>query len=353
MNEKLGTIFTGLRFENPFILASAPPTESEKKISNAFDAGWGGVVTKTIGLYPVKNVVGPRTVFTRASNPGPIQSIRKSLDSVIHSSWNWELISDKPMDWWLPNIRKIKAQYPEKMLIASIMAGSANEKELLNWQELARGCEEAGADALELNLSCPHMDRPDMGANIGGDETLISEVVSAVKQVAKTPVWVKLTPASSSITDAATACFDNGADAISTSNTYPSLPLLDMEKMEFEINVDGFVSSGGLGGPAILQQSLSKFSELTRRFPEKEFSGIGGISTFKDAFNYMGLGAGTVQICTAAMLDKAIGKNLIGQLKSDMGDFLESKGYQSLEDFRGFAINKIVDQSEIRRPAAP
>jgi len=194
MFPQLGTSFTGLRFENPFLLASAPPTESDDNILRAFEAGWGGVVTKTIGLHPVANVAGPRTNFNRADAEGRV-SMHKRPGTVLHSSWNWELISDKTLDWWAPRLGKIKRTFPEKILVCSIMAGSGSDRELEHWQTLARACQDEGADALELNLSCPHMDRQDMGSNIGKDEQLTSVVTQAVKRVARVPVWAKLTPA--------------------------------------------------------------------------------------------------------------------------------------------------------------
>ena len=175
----------------------------------------------------------------------------EAIGAALHSSWNWELISDKTLDWWVPRIGRIKRAYPTRVLVASIMAGSGSDAELSHWQTLARACQDEGADAIELNLSCPHMDRPDMGSNIGKDAELIAIVCRAVKEVARVPVWAKLTPSTTDIVVEARGVFLGGADAISSSNTFPSLPLIDPETLEFEMNVDGFVSSGGLGGPAI------------------------------------------------------------------------------------------------------
>src|SRR4029450_11458842 len=136
----------------------------------------------------------------------------------------------------------------------------------------------AGADAFELNLSCPHMDRKDMGSNIGKDQGLISVVTQVVKEVARVPVWCKLTPSTTDIVAEARGSINGGADAIVSSNTFPSLPLIDPESLEFEMNVEGYVSSGGLGGPSILPLSLAKMSQMTQSFPDREFSGIGGVS---------------------------------------------------------------------------
>jgi dihydroorotate dehydrogenase len=347
------TVFTGIEFENPFLLSSAPPTESESNIMRAFEAGWGGVVTKTIGLHPVVNVVGAKAKFMRTSPDDAYVSMKKRPGAALHSSWNWELISDKTLDWWVPRIRRIKEAFPNRVLIASIMAGSGNDKELRNWQTLAEASQDSGADGLELNFSCPHMDRKDMGSNIGKDEGLCSVVTEAVKEVAKVPVWTKLTPATQDIVVEAAACFRGGADAIVSSNTFPSLPIIDPETLEFEINVDGLVSSGGLGGPAILPLSLCNMARMCQAFPDKAFSGIGGISEFAQALSYFLLGTGTVQVCTAAMLDHAVGPNVIKKLLAGFDQFVEKHtvdGWTSLADFRGARRDRMVLQSEIRRP---
>jgi len=346
----LTTTFTGLRFENPFLLASAPPTESDSNIIRAFEAGWGGVVTKTIGLHPVMNVKGPKTKFLRAENSGTRLSMNKRPDTTLMASWNWELISDKPLDWWIGKLARIKKQFPKRMLVASIMAGSGNDKELHNWQMLAKACQDEGVDALELNFSCPHMDRIDMGSNVGKNKVLCSVVTQAVKEVSTVPVWVKLTPATSNIVEEAQATFLGGADAVCSSNTWPSLPVIDAQTLDFEMNVEGYVSPGGLGGPAILPLSMAKMAEMTKAFPDRAFSGIGGVSTFEHALNYFLLGCGTVQVCTAAMLDHAIGPNVIKALLSGMTEFMDQHGYASLEDFRGIRRDRVVPHSQIKRP---
>src|SRR5512147_1287291 len=166
------------------------------------------------------------------------------------------------------------------------MAGSGSDRELDHWRALASACQDAGVDGLELNLSCPHMDREDMGSNIGKDQRLCSTVTRVVKQAAKVPVWAKLTPSTTDIAMEAGAVFAANGDAVVSSNTFPSLPVIDAESLEFEMNVDGLVSSGGLGGPAILPQSLAKMAQMTQAFPDREFSGIGGVSGFEQALSY-------------------------------------------------------------------
>ncbi len=352
MTSKLATTFTGLPFVNPFVLASAPPTESKTKIMKAFEAGWGGVVTKTIGLHPVENVAGPKTIYQRASETKPYVSRYKRPDTVSHSSWNWELISDQPLDLWLPDLEEIKTTYPDRMLIGSIMAGAGSEAEMDNWRKLARAIVNAGCDAIELNMSCPHMDRKDMGAHIANDETIIRSILEAVTEAVSVPIWVKLTPSSSSLLAGAQAAYDAGAASISLCNTFPSLPLMDPETLKFEVEVDGLVTSGGLGGLAILHQALQRVSDISRAFPDKAISGIGGIRGFREAFNFIVHGAGNLQVCTAAMEDKGsggVGTNLIQELTSDLTDYLERKGYASIEEFRGIARERIVEHSRIRR----
>jgi dihydroorotate dehydrogenase len=349
----LSAPFTGIKFENPFLLSSAPPTESESNILRAFEAGWAGVVTKTIGVHPVVNVKGPKTNFLRTDPLSGLISMKKRAGAALHSSWNWELISDKPLDWWIGRLARIKKAHPTKILIASIMAGSGSDEEMRHWQTLAKACQDDGADALELNLSCPHMDRPDMGSNIGKDDELISVVTQVVKEVAKVPVWAKLTPSTTDIVVEARGAFLGGADAISSSNTFTSLPVIDPETLEFEMNVEGLVSTGGLGGPAILPLSLAKMAQMTGAFPDKDFSGIGGIAEFPHALNYFLLGCGTVQVCTAAMLDHAVGPNVIKNLVRGMEEFLEKnahRGWKKLDDFRGLRRNRIVPHSQIKRP---
>lgn len=352
MPNTLATRFTGLDFVNPFVLASAPPTESKQKIMKAFEAGWGGVVTKTIGMHPVENVAGPRTIFQRASEAKPHVSRVKRPETVSHSSWNWELISDQPLEQWLPDLEEIKSTYPDRMLIASIMAGAGNDEEMDHWRKLATACVDAGSDALELNLSCPHMDRKDMGANIANDEEVIRSILHAVTGAVSVPVWVKLTPSTSTLVDAARAAYEAGAASISLCNTFPSIPLMDPETFKFEVEVDGFVTSGGQGGLAILNQALQRVSDISRAFPDKAISGIGGIRGFHEAFNFIVHGAGNLQVCTAAMEEKGsggIGVKLIQELNDDLATYLERKGFSSIEDFRGLARERIVEHSKIRR----
>ena len=235
------------------------------------------------------------------------------------------------------------------------MAGSGSDKELEHWQTLTTAVQDAGADAIELNFSCPHMDRVDMGANVGKDPVLCSISTQAVKAVARVPVWVKLTPATADIVEEAQATFLGGADAISSSNTFPSLPLISPDTLDFEVNVDGFVSSGGLGGPADPAPVAGQDGAADTGVPRWRVLGHRRHLSFDQALNYFLLGCGTVQVATAAMLDHAIGPNVIADLKDGMTRFLERnahRGWTSLADFRGLRRSNIVPQSQIGRPDA-
>jgi dihydroorotate dehydrogenase len=336
--------FTGIRFENPFLLASAPPTESETNILRAFDAGWGGVVVKTIGLRPSLAVAGPRTAFLRTSPDTPRVSTKERIGATLHASWHWDDISDKSLDWWMTRIRRIKDAYPTRVVIASIIAGTRDDPELRDWQLLAEGCQDAGADGVECNFSS-------RAASVVTNERARSDTIEAVKAAVRVPVWAKVAPVRDVILEA-DGCFHSGANAVVASNSFPSLPLIDPDTLEFEVNVDGLVASGGLGGPAILPQSLESMARLSNAFPDRAFSGSGGISDFAQALSYFLLGAGTVQICTAAMVDQMVGPTVIRRLNVGLDTFLSrhaDKGWNCLEDFRGIRRMRVVEASQIRR----
>jgi dihydroorotate dehydrogenase len=271
---------------------------------------------------------------------------------VSHSSWNWELISDQPLDLWLPDLEEINTTYPDRVVIASIMAGAGSTEEMDNWRKLAISCVNVGCKAIELNMSCPHMDRKDMGANIANDEDVIRSILGAVTSAVSVPIWVKLTPSTSTLVDAAGAAYEAGASSISLCNTFPSLPLMDPETMKFEVEVDGLVTSGGLGGLAILHQALQRVSDISKAFPDKAISGIGGIRGFREAFNFIIHGAGNLQVCTAAMQEKGsggVGIKLIQELKHDLNDYLERKEYSSIDEIRGIARQRVAEHSQVRR----
>ena len=308
------------------------PTESDSNIMRAFEAGWGGVVTKTIGLHPVVNVDGPKTKFLRAT-PTRQLSMQKRPGTALHSSWNWELISDKPLDWWIPRIARIKKAHPDRDSGRLDHGRLGQRPELQHWQTLAKACQDEGADAFELNLSCPHMDRKDMGSNIGKDQEQISIVTQVVKEVARVPVWAKLTPSTTDIVEEARGAFLGGADAIVVVEHVP----VDAADRSRDARIRDERRRLRLerrarraGDPAAV---AGEDGADDAGVPRRAFSGIGGIATFAHALNYFLLGCGTVQVCTAAMLDHAIGPNIIKGLIDGMQEFMDRN--KRLDDARG------------------
>ena len=264
--------------------------------------------------------LGPKTKFLRADADSPQLSMKKRPGAALHSSWNWELISDKTLDWWVPRLGRIKKAFPNHVLVASIMAGSGNDTELRHWQELAIACQEQGCDALELNLSCPHMDRPDMGSNVGKDKELVS-IVTKVGQGSGE---------------------DSGlgeADAVDDRHRRRGARRVSRRRRRHRLVEHVHVAAADRrrdarlrsarrrlrlhrrprrsGDPAAVAARRCRSSR--RRSRTSSFSGIGGISTFEHALNYFLLGCGTVQVCTAAMLDHAIGPNVISELNAGPG----------------------------------
>ena len=315
MAADLSVTFTGLRFENPFLLASAPPTESENNILNAFEAGWGGVVTKTIGMHPVVNVAGPKTKFLRYHPEPGILSMNKGRGGVLHSSWNWELISDKPLDWWLPRIERIKKAFPTRVLIASIMAGSGNDKELEHWRTLASSCQDAGADGLELNLSCPHMDRPDMGSNIGKDPGALlrrhrgGEGRRARARLGQAHARDRRHRRRSRRRLPGRRRRRELVEHVSVDSTHrPRDAGVRDERRRPRLE-----RRAGRSGDsaAVAGDDVADDAGVSRpaRSPASAAS-----PTSAHALNYFMLGCGTVQVCTAAMLDHAVGPNVIKRL---------------------------------------
>lgn len=354
-NFDLSTRFTGIDFPNPFMLASAPPTDSQSKIRNAFDAGYGGVVTKTIGIEGAKNIAeGPKTLFMRsAEGQPPIIRPGKSRDGALHSTWNWDSYSDKPLDDWIKWLPGVKSDYPNNVLIGSVMAGSGSDDELRKWQQLALAIQEAGCDGVELNLSCPHMADERMGSGLGQDDAQVSFVTQVVREAVGPdfPIWAKITPESANVVAEARAALNGGANAISAFNTFKASSLLDPTTLQFNAQVDGRSSTGGQGGPAILPLSVGKIMDLSRELPDSAgICGIGGISSAEDAINYFALGCGVTQICSAAMAERP--KVVLDRLVSRMEELMESyqaMGIHSFDELIGYAKKGNVGADEIRR----
>jgi len=322
--------FVGMHFPNPFMLASAPPTRTAEMIKLAFDAGCGGAVTKSIALNPAE-VLQPR-----------LQPLRHRKRNI--GMENVELTTQLTVEDWQREIADIKAVYPDRPLWASIMDAPVEE----NWQRLAESMQEAGADALELNVSCPHgMPSKGMGAFIGQNAELTGQVVSWVKKVSKVPVVVKLTPNVTDISFVAQAAKDNGADALCTINTVLGLIGVDLDTLTPVPSVGGVSTYGGYSGPGIKPIALRCVAQIAKA-TGLPVSGLGGLSTWQDVVEIMAVGASTVQVCTAVMWK---GYNIIEKLLPGLENYLDGKGFTNLNPIIGAALPKIVEFPQM--PLAP
>jgi dihydropyrimidine dehydrogenase (NAD+) subunit PreA len=322
----LTTTFLGMRFPNPFMLASAPPARNAEMIRRAFAAGWGGAVTKTIGLEPARDLQ-PR-----------LQPLRHHKQNV--GMENIELISQLTVEQWQSEIAAVKSAYPDRPLWASIMAPAVKE----DWQRLAEAIQEAGPDAFELNVSCPHgMPDKGMGMAIGQNAELTGQVTAWVKAVAKIPVVVKLTPNVTDIAFVAKSAKEHGADALCASNTVSGLIGVDLDSLTPLPNVGGVSTYGGFSGPAIKPIALRCVAQIARA-AGLPVSGLGGVGTWQDAAEFIAVGAGTVQVGTAVMWH---GFGIIEKLIAGLGQYLERKGFANLDALIGAALPRIVEFPQV------
>ncbi|MCP1169984.1 NAD-dependent dihydropyrimidine dehydrogenase subunit PreA [Limimaricola litoreus] len=325
----LTTRFLGIESPNPFWLASAPPTDKEYNVRRAFEAGWGGVVWKTLGAEgpPVVNVNGPR------------YGVVHGADRRVLGLNNIELITDRDLETNLEEMARVKADYPDRALIASIMVPC----EEAAWKAILPRVAETNADGIELNFGCPHgMSERGMGSAVGQVPEYIEMVARWCKQYYDRPVIVKLTPNITDIRKPAEAARRGGADAVSLINTINSITAVDLDRMAPEPTIDGKGSHGGYCGPAVKPIALSMVSEIARAEATRgmPISGIGGITTWRDAAEFMVLGAGNVQVCTAAM---TYGFRIVEELCAGLSDWMDEKGYRSTADFVGKAVPNVTD----------
>jgi len=320
----LVTNFAGIRCPNPFWLASGPPTNSGEQIMRAFDAGWGGAVWKTIG-EPIVNV------SSRYSSVDWNGQRMMGLNNI-------ELITDRSIDTNLREIAEVKKRYPHHAVVASLMVDSKREV----WHDIVKRSEDAGADGLELNFGCPHgMSERGMGSAVGQVPDYACMITGWVKEVARTPVIVKLTPNITDIRLAARAARRGGADALSAINTINSITGIDLDTLTPRPNVGGLSSHGGYCGPAVKPIALHLVQQIASD-PEVgiPISGIGGISGWQEAAEFILLGCTTVQVCTAAM---HYGYRIVEDMIDGLGNWMDEKGYRTIEDFRGLAVPKITE----------
>ncbi|MBT5295644.1 MAG: NAD-dependent dihydropyrimidine dehydrogenase subunit PreA [Octadecabacter sp.] len=325
----LTTDFLGIKSPNPFWLASAPPTDKEYNVRRAFEAGWGGVVWKTLGMEgpPVVNVNGPR------------YGVIYGKDRTVLGINNIELITDRDLHTNLEEIKRVKADYPDRAIIVSLMVPCEEQA----WKDILPMVEDTGADGIELNFGCPHgMSERGMGAAVGQVPEYIEMVTRWCKQYYSKPVIVKLTPNITDVRKPAAAAKRGGADAVSLINTINSITSVNLDTMSPEPSIDGKGTHGGYCGPAVKPIAMSMVSEIARA-PETAglpISGIGGVTTWRDAAEYITLGCGNVQVCTAAM---TYGFKIVQEMISGLSQWMDEKGHTSIQDFMGQAIPNTTD----------
>src|SRR5580704_16504380 len=325
----LRNTFAGITSPNPFWLASAPPTDKAYNVARAFEAGWGGVVWKTLGEAgpPIVNVSGPRY--------GAIHGPDRRLLGLN----NIELITDRPLEVNLREIKEVKRDWPDRAVVVSLMVPCEEEA----WKAILKPVEETGCDGIELNFGCPHgMSERGMGSAVGQVPEYIEMVTRWCKQNTRMPVIVKLTPNITDIRFPARAAKRGGADAVSLINTITSIMQVDLDRMTPAPDVDGKGTHGGYCGPAVKPIALNMLAQIAR---DSETSGlpisaIGGITTWRDAAEFIALGSGSVQVCTAAM---TYGFRVVEEMISGLSSFMDSKGYSSIEGFRGRAVPTVTD----------
>lgn len=325
----LHTTFAGISSPNPFWLASAPPTDKATNVNRAFEAGWGGVVWKTLGEAgpPVVNVNGPR--YGALLTP----------DRRLMGFNNIELITDRDLDLNLKEIREVKRNWPDRAMIVSLMVPCQEE----SWKAILARLVDTGADGIELNFGCPHgMSERGMGAAVGQVPEYIEMVTAWCKQYSKLPVIVKLTPNITDIRKPAQAAKRGGADAVSLINTINSIMGVDPYSLTMTPNTGGKGSHGGYCGPAVKPIALNMVAEIARD-PETRglpISGIGGIGTWRDALDFIALGSGTVQVCTAAMV---YGFKIVQEMESGLSDYMDEMGFTSVSQIVGKAVPTVSD----------
>lgn len=325
----------GLKFPNPFVIGSGPPGSNASTMHRAFEQGWGGVVCKTIALEAEKvNNVAPRYSRIRVEGEGKNKKH-------IFGFENIELISDRKFEDWLDDFKKVKDKHPDKVLICSIMEEPRQEA----WHEIVERCQDAGVDAFELNLSCPHgLPERKMGMAMGQCPDIVEQVCSWVMEKAKVPVWAKMTPNVTDITEPAAAAFKAGVHGVSAINTILSVMRVNLDTLRPEPSVEGYTTPGGYSSKAVRPIALRMCMELAKAFPDKTLSGIGGIETGGDAAQFILLGSHTVQVCTGVML---YGYKMVKPMIEELSAFMDKHGFNTIEEFRGSSLEYFTTHADL------
>jgi len=331
----LQTTVNGLTLPNPFVIGSGPPGTNANVIGKAFDEGWGAVICKTVSLDATKVInVQPRYARLRSRESGEVYG------------WeNIELISDRSFDTWIEEFREVKSKYPDRVLIASIMEEYNRDA----WHEIVERCQAAGVDAFELNMSCPHgLPERKMGSAMGENPDILQEVCGWVMEVAKRPVWAKMTPNVTHIEDPTRASLRAGCNGISAINTIRSVLGVDLDTLRPEPSVEGYTTPGGYSCQAIMPIALRMCMEIAtvikQEFPGRTLSGIGGIETGSDAAQFILLGCDTVQICTGVM---KFGYQIVKPMQDELLAFMERHKFNRIEDFKGHTLQFFTTHAEL------
>ena len=323
--------FAGITSPNPFWLASAPPTDKEYNVRRAYEAGWGGVVWKTLGEDP--------PVVNLSSRYGALQFEGKRLMGLN----NIELISDRPLATNIAEIKSVKRDFPDRALVVSLMVPCEEHR----WKAILPLIEETGADGIELNFGCPHgMSERNMGSAVGQVPEYVEMVTRWCKQNTRMPVIVKLTPNVTNILMPARAARHGGADAVSLINTIQSVIGVDLDAMAPMPVVGGKGTHGGYCGPAVKPIALRMIGEIARD-PEMAgmpISGMGGISTWRDSAEFLAMGSSTLQVCTAAM---HYGFRIVEDMIDGLSNWMDSKDYATLPDLSGRAVSRFVPWNQL------
>lgn len=322
--------FCGVKCENPFFLGSSVITNNYDMCAKALDLGWGGVVFKTVGIF-IADEVSPR-----------FDTLRKENEAFVGFR-NLEQIAEHPLEQNLEWMRRLKKDYPNKVLIASIMGQDEEE-----WTVLAKAVTEAGADIIECNFSCPQMTTSTMGSDVGQNPDLVQKYTAATKKGTHLPVLAKMTPNIGNMEIPARAAAEGGADGIAAINTVKSITNVDVDSFIVSPSVGGKSSVSGYSGKAVKPIALRFISELARD-PELKglpISGIGGIETWQDAVEFLLLGAGNLQVVTGVM---QYGYRIVEDMISGLSFYMEEKGIQHLSDIVGKALPSVVPTDELDR----
>lgn len=326
--DRLRTQICGIPLENPFLLSSSVVASTYEMCARAFEAGWAGAAFKTICNFEIHEA-SPRYAAV-CGDTGTIIGFK-----------NIEQLSDHTVAENMEVFRRLKEKYPNKFILASIMG--RNEAE---WTELARLCQENGADAVELNFSCPNMADEGMGSDIGQVPELVERFTAAARRGTDIPILAKLTPNVDRMSPAAEAAKRGGADGIAAINTIKSMVDINPHTYVSSPSVRGMSAIGGYSGNAVKPIAMRFIAELAKNpnLSDMHISAMGGIETWKDALEFILLGAGSVQVTTSVM---QYGYRIIDDLISGLNYYLTELGFESLMDARSLALDSVSETTDV------